>query len=91
MYKLRSLFTPLILLLVLLSPALSYADDNTAAAAQQEDAAPKVNPAVELPKMQKILDKIKGQVSGIPMRASSTSLMKWRWSFQVMQKPLARH
>lgn len=64
MFKLRSLFTPLLLLLVLLSPALSYADDNTAAAAQQEDATPKVNPSVELPKMQKILDKIKGQVSG---------------------------
>ncbi len=63
MFKLRSLFTPILLLLVLLSPALSFADD-TAAAAQQEDAAPKVNPSVELPKMQKILDKIKGQVSG---------------------------
>ncbi len=63
MFKFRSLFTPF-LLLVLLTPALSYADDNAAAAQQEDDAAPKVNPAVELPKMQKILDKIKGQVSG---------------------------
>lgn len=64
MFKFRSLFTPFLLLLVLFTPALSYADDNAAAAQQEEDAAPKVNPAVELPKMQKILDKIKGQVSG---------------------------
>ena len=64
MFKFRSLFTPFLLLLVLLTPALSYADDNAAAAQQEDDAAPKVNPAVELPKMQKILDKIKGQVSG---------------------------
>ncbi|QFS61378.1 DUF3772 domain-containing protein [Pantoea dispersa] len=64
MFKFRSLFTPFLLLLVLFTPALSYADDNAAPAQQEEDAAPKVNPAVELPKMQKILDKIKGQVSG---------------------------
>ncbi|MHB2056019.1 DUF3772 domain-containing protein [Pantoea dispersa] len=64
MFKFRSLFTPFLLLLVLFMPALSYADDNAAPAQQEEDAAPKVNPAVELPKMQKILDKIKGQVSG---------------------------
>lgn len=64
MFKFRSLFTPFLLLLVLFTPALSYADDNAAPAQQEDDAAPKVNPAVELPKMQKILDKIKGQVSG---------------------------
>lgn len=64
MFKLRSLFTPFLLLLVLMTPALSLADDTTAPAQQEEDAAPKVNPSVELPKMQKILDKIKGQVSG---------------------------
>lgn len=64
MFKFRSLFTPFLLLLVLFTSALSYADDNAAPAQQEEDAAPKVNPAVELPKMQKILDKIKGQVSG---------------------------
>ena len=63
MFKFRSLLTPFLLLLVLLTPALSFADDS-AAADQQEDAAPKVNASVELPKMQKILDKIKGQVSG---------------------------
>ncbi len=63
MFKFRSLLTPFLLLLVLLTPALSFADDS-AAANQQEDAAPKVNASVELPKMQKILDKIKGQVSG---------------------------
>ena len=64
MFKFRSLFTPFLLLLVLFTPALSYADDYAAPAQQEDDAAPKVNPAVELPKMQKILDKIKGQVSG---------------------------
>ncbi|KAF0854578.1 DUF3772 domain-containing protein [Pantoea dispersa] len=64
MFKFRSLFTPFLLLLVLFTPALSYADDNAAPAQQEDDAASKVNPAVELPKMQKILDKIKGQVSG---------------------------
>ncbi|BAN95663.1 mechanosensitive ion channel protein MscS [Plautia stali symbiont] len=60
MFKFRSLFTPFLLLLVLFTLALSYADDYAAPAQQEEDAAPKVNPAVELPKMQKILDKIKG-------------------------------
>ncbi|MCE0488724.1 DUF3772 domain-containing protein [Pantoea sp. Mb-10] len=64
MFKLRFLLTPLLLLMVCLAPALSVADDNPATAQQEEDAAPKANPTVELPKMQKILDKIKGQVSG---------------------------
>ncbi|WP_343551535.1 DUF3772 domain-containing protein [Pantoea sp.] len=63
MFKFRSLFTPLLLLLVLLSPVLSVAAD-TPPNDQAEDTAPKVNASVELPKMQKILDKIKGQVSG---------------------------
>lgn len=52
------------LLTAALFPAWSMADDDVADAAQQTDAAPKVNAAVELPKMQKVLDKIKGQVSG---------------------------
>ena len=53
------------LLAVALAPAYSLAADDAADdAAQQSDAAPKVNAAVELPKMQKVLDKIKGQVSG---------------------------
>ncbi len=64
MFTFRSLFTPLLLLLVLLTPALSQADDNAASSQQEEEAAPRVNATVELPKMQKILDKIKGQVSG---------------------------
>ncbi len=63
MFKLRSLLTPFLLLMVLIAPALSYADD-APPNDQMEEAAPKVNAAVELPKMQKILDKIKGQVSG---------------------------
>ena len=52
------------LLTATLFPVYSMADDDAADAAQQTDAAPKVNAAVELPKMQKVLDKIKGQVSG---------------------------
>ncbi|POW58185.1 DUF3772 domain-containing protein [Candidatus Pantoea alvi] len=64
MFTLR-LFLPLLMLLTAaLFPAWSMADDDVADAAQQTDAAPKVNAAVELPKMQKVLDKIKGQVSG---------------------------
>jgi len=64
MFTFRSLFTPLLLLLVLLTPALSQADDNATSSQQEEEVAPRVNATVELPKMQKILDKIKGQVSG---------------------------
>jgi len=64
MFKLRSFFALLMLLAVALFPARSQADDDAADAAQQTDVAAKVNAAVELPKMQKVLDKIKGQVSG---------------------------
>ena len=63
MFTFRCLLTPFLLLLVWFTPALSFAADS-AVTDQQEDAAPKVNASVELPKMQKILDKIKGQVSG---------------------------
>ena len=52
-----------LLTLVALIPQWSIADDN-GSAAQNADAPVKINPAVELPKMQKILDKIKQQVSG---------------------------
>lgn len=52
-----------LLALVALSPQLVLAADNSDPQ-QTEDAAPKVNAAVELPKMQKVLDKIKQQVSG---------------------------
>ncbi|MCP2232620.1 MULTISPECIES: DUF3772 domain-containing protein [Erwinia] len=52
-----------LLALVALSPQLVLAADNSDSQ-QTEDAAPKVNAAVELPKMQKVLDKIKQQVSG---------------------------
>ncbi|OFC60615.1 DUF3772 domain-containing protein [Candidatus Erwinia dacicola] len=51
-----------LLALVALSPQLVLAADNSDPQ-QTEDAAPKVNAAVELPKMQKVLDKIKQQVS----------------------------
>ncbi|WP_338490981.1 DUF3772 domain-containing protein [Erwinia aphidicola] len=52
-----------LLALVALSPQLVLAADNSDSQ-QTEDAAPKVNAAVELPKMQRVLDKIKQQVSG---------------------------
>ncbi|MBD8163089.1 DUF3772 domain-containing protein [Erwinia persicina] len=51
-----------LLALVTLSPQLVMAAEGDDA--QQTDAPPKVNAAVELPKMQKVLDKIKQQVSG---------------------------
>lgn len=51
------------LALVAFAPALTLAADDKATAAQEQDAPPKLNAAVELPKMQKILDKIKSQVS----------------------------
>ncbi|QGY28505.1 DUF3772 domain-containing protein [Pantoea cypripedii] len=63
MFTFRSLFAPFLLLMALVAPAMVLADDSAAAPAQ-EDATPKINASVELPKMQKILDKIKGQVSG---------------------------
>ncbi|MBP2196979.1 DUF3772 domain-containing protein [Pantoea cypripedii] len=63
MFTFRSLFAPFLLLMALAAPAMALADDSAAAPAQ-EDTTPKVNASVELPKMQKILDKIKGQVSG---------------------------
>jgi small-conductance mechanosensitive channel len=64
MFKLKSFFALLMLALVAFAPALSLAADDAVSAAQEQDEQPKVNAAVELPKMQKILDKIKGQVSG---------------------------
>lgn len=51
-----------LLALVALSPQLVLAADNDNT--QQNDAPPKINASVELPKMQKVLDKIKQQVSG---------------------------
>ena len=51
-----------LLLLVTLSPVFAQAADNDSQ--QSSDAPVKVNAAVELPKMQKVLDKIKQQVSG---------------------------
>lgn len=51
-----------LLALVALSPQLVLAADNDST--QQNDAPPKINASVELPKMQKVLDKIKQQVSG---------------------------
>ncbi|QKJ86480.1 Mechanosensitive ion channel protein [Paramixta manurensis] len=49
--------------LATLTPTLALADDN-AASGDEGQPAHQVNAALELPKMQKILDKIKGQVSG---------------------------
>ena len=64
MFKLRSIFALFLLTLAMLAPGLALAADDAAAATQGEETTPPVNPAVELPKMQKVLDKIKGQVSG---------------------------
>lgn len=64
MFKLKSFFMLLMLALVFFAPGLSLAADDAASAAQEQETQPRVNAAVELPKMQKILDKIKGQVSG---------------------------
>jgi small-conductance mechanosensitive channel len=55
-------FRILLLSLVTLSPVMAQAADDTTQ--QTSDAPVKVNAAVELPKMQKVLDKIKQQVSG---------------------------
>ncbi|GLR09950.1 mechanosensitive ion channel protein [Mixta theicola] len=54
----------LLALLVLAPFGIHAADNAEDSAAAGEEAVVKVNAAVELPKMQKILDKIKGQVSG---------------------------
>ncbi|AUX92873.1 DUF3772 domain-containing protein [Mixta gaviniae] len=55
-----------LLALLTLAPLYLYAadDGDNQPTATEEEAPVKVNAAVELPKMQKILDKIKGQVSG---------------------------
>ncbi|PIJ48704.1 mechanosensitive ion channel protein [Erwinia sp. OLTSP20] len=51
-----------LLALLTLTPLITLADDGDSVA-QSSKQAVKVNPAVELPKMQKVLDKIKQQVS----------------------------
>ena len=61
-----------LLALVALSPQLVLAANNDDA--QQSDAPPKVNASVELPKMQKVLDKIKQQVSGETNDSKLTAL-----------------
>lgn len=63
MFKLQSILAPFLLPLLLLTPAMSLADINDTTS-QQEDVSFKVNTMIELPKIQKILDKIKDQVSG---------------------------
>ncbi|WP_067702577.1 DUF3772 domain-containing protein [Erwinia sp. ErVv1] len=62
MSTLLTWFRIFLLALVTLTPVLAQADDD--ASGQSQDAPVKVNAAVELPKMQKVLDKIKQQVSG---------------------------
>jgi small-conductance mechanosensitive channel len=59
---LLTFFRLCLLLLVTLSPVLAHAADDESQ--QSSDVSLKVNAAVELPKMQKVLDKIKQQVSG---------------------------
>ncbi|TPW44660.1 mechanosensitive ion channel family protein [Mixta tenebrionis] len=62
---LRLMRASLLALLALAPLYLHAADDGDASTATaEEETVVKVNAAVELPKMQKILDKIKGQVSG---------------------------
>ncbi|CRH33136.1 MscS mechanosensitive ion channel [Pantoea ananatis] len=65
MLTLRSFIVLIFLALFTAVPTLSVAADDPAQATptQQPDDKPKVNASVELPKMQKILDKIKSQVS----------------------------
>lgn len=53
-----------LLAFITLTPALSLAADAISPPAANSDATPKVNASAELQKMQKILDKIKAQVSG---------------------------
>lgn len=53
-----------LLALITLTPVLSSAAEVNSPPTADGESAPKVNASVELPKMQKILDKIKGQVSG---------------------------
>jgi len=53
-----------LLAFITLTPAFSMAADAIAQPTADGDATPKINASAELPKMQKILDKIKGQVSG---------------------------
>lgn len=53
-----------LLAFITLTPALSTAADAISPPVANSDEAPKVNASAELQKMQKILDKIKGQVSG---------------------------
>lgn len=62
MSDLRSFLRLFLLALVMLSPVMVQAADETNV--QDSDQPVKVNAAAELPKMQKVLDKIKQQVSG---------------------------
>ncbi|MDW8847971.1 DUF3772 domain-containing protein [Erwinia sp. MMLR14_017] len=63
MSMLLTFFRLCLLLLVTLSPVLVHAADDDESQ-QSGDAPVRVNAAIELPKMQKVLDKIKQQVSG---------------------------
>ncbi|MEM6050902.1 DUF3772 domain-containing protein [Erwinia sp. P7711] len=63
MSMLLTFFRLCLLLLVTLSPVLVHAADDDESQ-QSSDAPVRVNAAAELPKMQKVLDKIKQQVSG---------------------------
>ncbi len=65
MSTLLTFFRVCLLTLITLTPAFVQAADTAASAPVADaDAPPKVNASVELPKLQKILDKIKSQVSG---------------------------
>ncbi|POO76309.1 hypothetical protein C1T30_43915, partial [Bacillus sp. MBGLi97] len=50
-------------LLILLTPTLNYTNNNTTTTQQKDNTTPKINPTVKLPKIQKILNKIKSQIS----------------------------
>lgn len=63
MSKLRHICSLFLLLVMAVLPASSWADEAAADTAQSPDTVVKVNAAAELPKMQKVLDKIKGQIS----------------------------
>ncbi|KAB8313098.1 mechanosensitive ion channel family protein [Erwinia endophytica] len=64
MSTLLTFFRVCLLALVVFSPLMAQAADNDDASQQSGEVQSKVDAAVELPKMQKVLDNIKQQVSG---------------------------
>jgi len=75
-----------LLTLLVFSPVMvQAADDQTSE--QSSEAPAKINAAVELPKMQKVLDKIKQQVSGETNDSKLNALNDLALSFPAMPTP----